>query len=288
VTAEIAIEDRISEAYSGLSAKLKDAADFVVANQLDVATRSLRAVSAASALSPATFSRLARSLGFDSYEQLREVCRGAMNPRHTSWAERAERLKDDPSSADTFLDRHASACIANINELTQKTDPAKLNLAVDALAGAQNVVLFGAFGSTGLSEYMAYLAQFFASNWRLAGRMGASLGATIAELRANDVMLIVTKTPYARRAVKAAELAKEIGATVIVITDSHTCPTLRYGEISFIVPSESPQFFSSYVATLALMETMIAMLVARSGDDASQKIRDVEARNKSLGDFWAE
>ena len=135
---------------------------------------------------------------------------------------------------------------------------------------------------------MAYLAQFFASNWRLAGRMGASLGATIAELRANDVMLIVTKTPYARRAVKAAELAKEIGATVIVITDSHTCPTLRYGEISFIVPSESPQFFSSYVATLALMETMIAMLVARSGDDASQKIRDVEARNKSLGDFWAE
>jgi hypothetical protein len=36
------------------------------------------------------------------------------------------------------------------------------------------------------------------------------------------------------------------------------------------------------------METIIAMLVAQSGTDTSERIRDVERRNKSLRDFWAE
>lgn len=286
--ADVSIEDRISESYSGLSAKLKDAADFVVANQLDVATRSLRSISANSSLSPATFSRLARSLGFESYEELRELCREAMDHRRTSWSDRAQRLQEEPNASSAMLDRHTSACVTNLTEMAQKIDQERLSTAVDTIAKARRVILFGAFSSTGVAEYMAYLSQFFASNWQIAGRMGASLGSTIAELRSEDVLLIVTKTPYARRAVTAAEMAKEIGAKVVVITDSHTCPTNRYGDFSFIVPSESPQFFSSYVATMALLETMIAMLVAQSGDEASTKIRDVEARNKRLGDFWAE
>ena len=62
VTQAARLEDRIAESYTDLSAKLKDAADFVVANQMDVAARSLRSVSAASGVSPATLSRLARSL----------------------------------------------------------------------------------------------------------------------------------------------------------------------------------------------------------------------------------
>ncbi len=286
--ADVRIEDLVSESYSELSAKLKDAADYVVANQLDVATRSLRSVSAASSVSPATFSRLARSLGFESYEELREICRGAMGDRGFSLSDRAQKLKDDPSAVETMLQRHAAACVQNVTEMAQKIDGDRLKSAVDTLARARNVVLFGAFSSTGAAEYMAYLAQFFTSNWTLAGRMGAALGTTVADLKPQDVLMIVTKTPYARRAVIAAEMAKEARAQVIVITDSHVCPTNRYGDFSFIVPSDTPQFFSSYVATMALVETMIAMLVAQSGDDASQKIRDVEARNKRLGDFWAE
>ncbi|WP_343565212.1 MurR/RpiR family transcriptional regulator [Kiloniella sp. b19] len=285
---DVRIEDRISGSYAELSAKLKEAADYVVANQLEIATRSLRSVSAASHLSPATFSRLARSLGFSSYEELRELCRTALGDQGLSLSDRAQRLMEDPSASVNMLERHASACVRNISDVVSKVDPLRLKAAVDALSGARNVVLFGAFSSTGVVEYMAYLAQYFSTNWTLAGRMGSSLGSSVADLTDEDVLLIVTKTPYARRAVIAAELAREAGAQVIVITDSHVCPTNRYGNFSFIVQSDSPQFFSSYVATVALIETMIAMLVAQSGDEANIRIRDVEARNKRLGDFWAD
>ena len=281
------IEDRIADSYSDLSAKLKDAADFVVANQVDVAARSLRSVSAASGVSPATLSRLARTLGFETYEEMRELCRDAVGGRAMSFAERAERLKLDKEEGATFLQRQSGACIANITDLAETIDKGRLDAAVGALARARNVVLFGALSSTGIAEYMAYLANYFCTNWTLAGRMGASLGAALSSLGEEDVLFIVTKTPFASRAVLAAEMARSAGAQTIVLTDNHTCPALQYASFPFIVPSDSPQFFSSYAATLVLMETIIAMLVARSGENASQRIRDVESRNRRLGEFGA-
>lgn len=282
------IEDRIAEKYTDLSAKLKDAADFVVANQVDVAARSLRTVSAASGVSPATLSRLARNLDFESYEDMRELCRTAVGDRGMSFAERAELLKTDPDDGKAMLDRQAAACAWNITQLGETIDQDRLRRAVEALSEARTVVLFGAFSSTGIVEYMAYLANYFCKNWTLAGRMGASLGAALLDIGKEDVLLVVTKAPYARRAVLAAETAQAAGARTILITDSHACPVNKFATFSFIVPSESPQFFSSYAATLTLMETIIAMLVARSGETASQRIREVETRNRSLGDFWAD
>lgn len=288
MTLTIQVEDRISEKYADLSAKLQAAADYVVENPTDVATRSLRAVSAASGVSPATLSRLARTLEFESYEDMRELLRGAVESRGGSFAERAERLKELGDSGLSMLDRQTSACVLNISAMTERIDRARLKSAVDALEQARKVVLFGAFSSTGVVEYMAYLANFFKSNWMLADRMGASLGATLNGLGKDDVILIVTKTPYARRAVLAAEMVHAAGAQVIVITDSHACPANKFAHFSFIVPSDSPQFFSSYAATIALLETMIAMLVARSDATTSERIRDIEARNTSLGEFWAD
>lgn len=284
----IRIEDRVSENYSDLSAKLREAADYVVANQMDVATRSLRTVSATSGLSPATFSRLAKALNFDAFEDLRETCRGALWDRGASFAERAERLSKDDATDQPILNRHASACMNNISEMAGAIEPARLSDAVSALRNARNVVLFGGFSSTGIVEYMAYLAQYFRSNWTLAGRMGASLGSALSGLEARDVFLVVTKTPYSRRAITATGTASEAGARVIVITDSHACPALKHAAYSFIVPSDSPQFFSSYASTIALIETMIAMLLAESGDAATDRIRDVENQNKRLGEFWVD
>lgn len=280
------LQERVAESYADLSVKLKAAADFVVTNQTDVATRSLRAVSAASGVSPATLSRLARSLKFESYEDMRELCRETIGERSLSFSERAEQLKNDPEASHSMLERQAAACIDNISNLAKDLNRERLQEAVASLVEARSVVLFGAFGSTGIVEYLAYLANYFATNWTLAGRMGASLGAALSTLRHNDVLLIVTKSPYAKKAVRAAEYASEVGATVIIVSDSHTCPAIKFATFPFIVPSDSPQFFSSYAATLSLLETMIAMLVAQSGEDASQRIRDVERRNQSLGDFW--
>ncbi|MEP5376729.1 MAG: MurR/RpiR family transcriptional regulator [Hyphomicrobiales bacterium] len=284
----MSIEEIIAAEYSGLSAQLRKAADFVVAHPLDVATRSLRSVSKTSGVSPATFSRLSRALGFETYEALREMSRLAIGPSPESFSEKAERLvaEADTPEQPPFLDRQAAACMTNIMALPRLVDPAKLAEAVEALDGAKNVVVYGAYGSTGIIEYLSYMANFISGKWQIAGRIGGSIGTMLAQLISSDVVVILTKPPFAKQSIKIAKLAQEQGAYVVVITDTHTCPAVKYASNTFIIPTDSPQFFSSYAATLVLIETIIGMLVERAGPTAKKRIQDVEQKNRSLEDFW--
>lgn len=288
MTVTDSIEARIAIHYGGLSGKLREAANYVASNQFEVASRSLRSVSASSKVSPATFSRLARALGFDSYEDMRELSRSTVNEKVLSFSEKADRLRRDPQGATTMLERQTGACMANIAKLTHDIDEARLAAAVKVIGRARQVLVFGAFASTGMAEYMAYLGRHFTPNWAVAGRMGASLAADLTGLGANDVLIVVTKAPYVRRAVTATQIARESGASTVLLTDHHTCPALPYADHGFVVPSDSPQFFSSYTATLVLIETMIAMIIATSRTNASSHIREVEEKNRRLEEFWAD
>jgi len=281
------MEDRIAAAYGGLSTRLRAAADYVGTHPVDVATRSLRSISASSGLAPATFSRLARAMGFASYEEMRELCRNAVGHRYVSFSEKAGRLQDEAETGvhPPFLSRQASACAANIEAMIRLIDPARLEAAVDRLHRADNVVLFGALGSTGIVEYMAYMGNYFASNWSIAGRMGASLATSMVDLSERDALIVLTKPPHARRAILAAEMGAERGAYVMVITDTHACPALEWADAGFILPSDSPQFFSSYAASVVFAETVVGMLAARAGPKAKARIAAVEARNHRLEEF---
>ena len=280
---------RIAAQYAHLSSKLRDAADFVATNPVEVATRSLRSISGSSGLAPATFSRLARALGFESYEEMRELSRVAVGRQYTSFSERVSRLQAEDRATDTpFLMRQAQACIENIGALSWMIDQGRLEQAVAHLHAAQRKVLFGAFGSTGIVEYFAYLGNYFSPGWQVAGRSGASISTAVAELDERDALVVITKPPFARRAVMAAEMGHEQGAYVIVITDTHACPALANADAGFILATDSPQFFSSYSATVVLIETMIGMLVSRAGDNARSRIQEVEDRNRRLQEFWAE
>ena len=49
------------------------------------------------------------------------------------------------------------------------------------------------------------------------------------------------------------------------------------------MPTQSPQFFTSTFGTLALMETLMAFVVAEAGDEVVANIRDFHQRRLELG-----
>jgi len=286
---DIFFETKSSNEYKALSQRLKVAADYISANPVDLATRSLRSISADSGLAPATFSRLARALGFDTYEDLRNVARDAVRHRVTNFSDKASRLQDEEQSGDTppFLLRQSEACVANVVALNDMVDIFSLENAVEHLHEADSVLLLGALGSTGIVEYMAYVANFFSNKFRFANCVGSSVGGSLTDIGESDAILIVTKPPFAKHSIQAAEMAKSQGAYVIVITDTDDCPALPYANTSFVISTKSPQFFSSYAATIVLIETLIGMLVARAGPAAQHRIAEVETRNHRLEETWS-
>lgn len=278
---------RLSERYSELSDALQQAADYLASNPVDTATRTLRSVSRDSGISPAAFSRLARALNYSDFEELREEMRAKIGRRVNNFAEKAERLHQEHREGKAFfLDAHLAACQANLQSFAETIDRHALEFAVDRIAAARKVQLLGALGSTGVVEYLSYMASFCADNWSMASRMGSSLGGGLTGLDKRDALIIVTKPPFSDRAIKAAALAREQGVYVVLITDSLGCPALKHASARFIVPTESPHFYSSYVVTLFLVEALIGVLVSRTGPTARTRIAKVEGANRLLAEVW--
>lgn len=277
------IRSAISANYADLSETLRTAADYLADNQLEIATRSLRAIAAASGVSPASYTRLARAIGYTDYEALREQARTELGKRGNSLQDKARQLRSEADQP--LLPRQASACIDNIRALVAETDQDQLEQVVERMAKARRIVLIGALASAGFTDYFAYLAKWFDERWVVAGRNGTTLGSALAGLTSDDCVLVLSKHPYAHRSVRAAELASANGATVIVLTDSHAFPGLQFADFHFIQRTESPHFFSSYAATLVLIETITGMLVARAGSDAEARIQEVDKQNRLLDEF---
>lgn len=279
-------EKRLAEKYGELSSRLKVAGNYIVDNPVDVATRSLRSVSRESGVAPATFSRLARALDYDDFEQLRDGMRRKISRRINNFAERAQILQDAHSeTSSSFFPSHVGACLSNVQMMADQIDQDVLDDVVERLFKSNQVLLFGAFGSTGIVEYLSYMADFCFDNWRLASRMGSSLGASLSELGSNDALIVITKPPFSTRVLRAAQMAHDKGVYVVVITDTHTCPALRTCSASFTVPTDSPHFYSSYVASMVLVESLIGMLVSRAGPAAQERIAKVEESNRRLHEF---
>ncbi|WP_344846739.1 MurR/RpiR family transcriptional regulator [Celeribacter arenosi] len=279
----VAFETRLSGKYADLSGALKAAADYVIDNPINTASRPLRRIAADSGVSPASFTRLSRVLGYDSFEQVREEMRTTLGRRVHKFADRAERLQLDHNLQDGgFFDAHLVACQTNLDQLGATIDADELEEVVDRLGEARRVVLKGVLGSTAVVEYTAYMANFAFDNWSMVSRMGASLGSGLTGLDARDALVIVSKPPFSRQAMKAAKFAADNGVYVVLITDSHSCPALKHADVHFIVPTDSPHFFSSYVATTFLMEVIVGLLVSRSGETARERIANVEEATRAL------
>lgn len=279
----VSYDQRLAECYGGLSARLQAAADYIAQNPVDIATRSLRAVSEDTGFAPVTFTRLAKALNYGGFDELRADLSRNISQRMNNFADRASRLQAEHSNdQNSFFSAHVTACMNNVAQMAAEMDQDLLRCVVDKLYAAREVVLYGNLGSTGLVEYMSYMAEFSIGTWKLAGRMGSSIGVTLSHLGEQDALIVVTKPPFSASVLRAARLAHERGAYVVVITDTHSCPALRNCAAHFIVPTDSPHFYSSYAASTVLAESLIGMLVSRAGPEAQARIARIEESNRHL------
>jgi DNA-binding MurR/RpiR family transcriptional regulator len=67
------------------------------------------------------------------------------------------------------------------------------------------------------------------------------------------------------------------------VTDSRTAPIALAATHAFIVPTETPQYFSSAIGAVALLETLLAFMAADTPSDAATAIEEFHRRRRDAG-----
>jgi len=108
----------------------------------------------------------------------------------------------------------------------------------------------------------------------------------IARLGPDDVLLAMTFKPYRSEVVEAVRSARDQGVAVIAVTDSRSAPIAIGAEHLFVLSTDTPQFFISMVPAAALLETIMAFVIADADPEVIANIERFHRRRHDLGVYW--
>jgi len=279
------ILETLFKATPTLTPKLKKVAKVILDNPNLVATTSMRTLAKRAGVTPPTMIRLANTLGFENYESFKQVFQASVNQQN--FEDRANRLQFTSATDGIapIVQEIAESGLGNIRQFFQDLDLDAVSKAADIILGAPNVYVVAAGGVHWLASYLNYVGKMAIPQMRLPRTSGNGLVEGLIPVDRGDVILLLAYHPYARHGIEAAEFALSRGARLIYLTDSRAAPLASKAEVLILQKTESPQFFPSMVSVMAAIETLISVIVARSGDSAIRSIADYsEIRRK--GDFY--
>ncbi len=285
-----AILKRLQDEFGTLTPQFRKAARYLIDHPHEAGVQSMRSLATAAGVQPNTLVRLARYLGYPGYAQLRERFRDFLRGGLGGFQNRARWLQSQAraSGSGAITEQMAVAEMQNLEQLYQRRMVADLEQAADWILAAQRVFVLGVGAAYPLAFSFWYVARMAFDHLQVLPRHGSLPGDDLARMMRGDMLIALTFQPYRGEIVQAAEQAMKRGARVLGVTDSQTSPLIKAVDMALIAPTHTPQFFQSGSAVMALLETLIAVLVARAGEEATERIAAFHQQRWDAGVYLEE
>ncbi|MEM6619148.1 MAG: MurR/RpiR family transcriptional regulator [Pseudomonadota bacterium] len=280
----ITILERLAGELDALTPEARKAATYVLENPRDVGVSTVREMAQAAQVKPNTLVRMARQVGFDGYEDFRAPFREAIRRGAADFPDRARWLQDIRKSGDLgalYADMVQGA-LRNIEETFAGIAADDLKAAADLIWTSRNVFVLGVGVMNANARNFTYLASTGMVRFYAIPRAGSNAVDDLAWADGQDVLIAMTCKPYRAEVVEAVAQAANQGMRVIAISDSPASPILRQANHSFVIASDTPQFFPSSVGMVALLETLLSFVIAVSSDEVVGRVETFHARRHRL------
>ncbi len=279
------ILDRLSEAWDDLTPEAQKAARYVLENPTEVGVSTVREIALAAKVKPNTVVRMARQVGFEGYDDFREPFREAIRSGQVSYPDRVRWLQEISKSGDLgglYADM-IGAVLKNVEDSFAGITADELEAAARAIWASRSVYVLGVGINNAVARAFTYLASTGMVDFHALPRAGSTPADDLAFTDGRDILIALTSRPYRREVVEAVAIAREQGLTIVAISDSPASPIIRTADHGFVVGVETPQFFPSSVANLALLETLLSFVIAVASDEIVDRVESFHTRRFELG-----
>jgi DNA-binding MurR/RpiR family transcriptional regulator len=284
------VQERIQQLYEGLSPQLKQAARHVLAHPEEVALTSMRRLAQHAGVKPSTMVRLARALGFDGFEVMREPYRQWLRGGEGAYVARARNLQARGEQGAVSLVREMmEADAAAIGAMARDEDRVATLLACrQTLVEARRVYVLGLRSMFSLAHYFHYAYGMAYDNGRLVHGNAGTVFDALRGIGPEDALISFSFRPYARDTVLATDVAAEAGASIIAVSDSVVSPIALRAKHVLAVENASPSFFNSIVPAMGAVQALVAAVIADGGNAALDTISEAEEQLARFNAYWQE
>lgn len=279
---------RLAGELETLTPEAQKAARYVLENPQDVGVSTVREIAEAAQVKPNTFVRMARQVGFEGYEDFRTPFRDAIRNGTASFPDRARWLQEASERGalgHLYADFIGSA-LRNIEETFANISEQDLKAAADAIWNCDHVFTMGVGVNNANARNFTYLASTGMVQFHAIPTAGSNAIDDLAMADSDDVLIAMSVKPYRREVVETIAVAKELGMTVIGITDSLASPVALKADHAFVVSTDTPQFFPSSVSIITLLESLLSFVIARGSGEIVKRVERFHKRRHELGIYF--
>jgi DNA-binding MurR/RpiR family transcriptional regulator len=272
----VSFQQRVTGNFERLSPAEREVARFFQDNREEVMVASAQALAARIGTSDATVVRTTRALGYAGMEAMRRDLAAELRASLAPASRVARTLGDtgaDPKSAfDLTLATHQQA----LEKLRRDISPALFKAAVDRLAAARRVMVFGIGPSAAIAEYFAFQLNRFGIAAGCLSETGQSLADGLHRLRRGDLLVLLAYTKPTPELEALLDRADQLGMAKILVSDSLGAVLAGRIDLSLTVERGRADRISLHTTTLALIEALLVGLAAKRPDETLKSLKQLD------------
>ena len=150
--------------------------------------------------------------------------------------------------------------VDNIHTTFRDLNPAVLQKVADVLIKSERKFIIGFRSSASCSVYMSRKMVNCLPNVFLLDKADSYVLEQLVDLTKNDSVLLYSFSRYSKITYTIIEMAKEVGATVILITDKVTGPLAHMADIVISSKVGGVGVTNSYIVPLCISEILILLI----------------------------
>lgn len=266
----------IGDALPDLPRKLARAARYVLDRPDHVALGSMRAVAQSCGVAPTTMQRLAHEMGFDSYDKFRAVFQRELVGH--GFGAKVDALQDNFSdlSQGKLALTHLESVRENLDSLQASLNGAAVEDFARSLHHSRHCHIIAGGTLSWLASFMEVTGSMALSN--LVTPAGPAVDSTerIAHIGPEDMLLVISVSPYAKETIAALEYARDRGAKNYAVTDRPSSPVVPLCRHAFLAPTTSPHYYPSLAGVVSLVELLLATAAAAGNTASRERLRTIE------------
>ncbi len=267
-----------------LMPKLSDtkrlAGQYILEHYLEIENLNITELAELSGTSLSTIVRLTKDLGFKKYQDFKlSLAREIQNPAAT--LHEALLKSDTPATIKEKVGKSNSEAIIS----TMKSIPdEEFEKAASLLGQARRIEFFGFGGSAAVAMDAAH--KFLKIGIKSQALFDNDLQAMSASLLGpGDVVVAITHTGRNKALLYNLKLAREAGASILVITNFGTSPVLKFADVVLFTTARETAFksdaLSSRIAELTIIDALFVSVAFMNYEQSNTNIG--KTRSATIG-----
>ncbi|WP_417821410.1 MurR/RpiR family transcriptional regulator [Terasakiella sp.] len=277
---------RINESYQNMSPQVQLAARYVIDNAEDVALVSMRQLAKEANVHPTTMVRLGQFLGFEGFNDMRDLFQHRLRLSPEDYVGRARGLQRQAGHAFELIEEIEETSKKNIHRTLHGIGADVLDETADFLLSAKRIYVMGMRISFPVAFAFYYAYSMFRANAHLIDGKAGIAADTLRDIGPEDVLFAISNAPFSRETVQAAQYARKKGATIVAISDTEISPIVGPGDRNLMIRNVSPTFFPSASASIALVESLIAIMISKGGEELVETVAQSKEQLDQFDAYW--